>query len=497
MSDQLSPEERYDLATKLIVQSPPGQVNDVIAAIQIIVDDNTPEFKQHVLSKLREYHQTQLQSVTLDGSSSPTLIAKAAITSSEEEAGEAAGDRYVDPQSRRSFKLDHVTLKATDLELYEIKPEFETFRADLQTALAQYIAAHYPSSEAVGSVFCSARPVTRRKVPQAGVQNQIVGGGGAESLEQEQAEGDKKEVEDESKTSRIAATQVEDKSDPDLPAEAETGEGVVQKEDSTTVSDRAAGSGVEVDTQATTLSPDPASAEPTTSPSSVDPAADPSASTGTGPETSETGILGAANSALSAVSETVETAKEALVAEVPVGGVAGLESEKPAAVGEGEATKIEDGNPGQEVETKAEAAEEPVQDVQEEEEPSYTICIVSNKYNTNNFWTGRWRSIWTVDTKADKLHGEVFVDVHYFEAGNVQLSTTQSFDLPLPPAESGRAGKIVNGIAKLEAEYQLKLAETNQQFGDKEFRSLRRALPITRTRVDWDKVSAYRLRSKA
>jgi hypothetical protein len=53
----------------------------------------------------------------------------------------------------------------------------------------------------------------------------------------------------------------------------------------------------------------------------------------------------------------------------------------------------------------------------------------------------------------------------------VQLSTTQSFDLPLPPAESGRAAKIVNGIAKLEAEYQLKLAETNQQFGDKEFRS--------------------------
>lgn len=31
MSDQLSPEERYDLATQLIVQSPPGQVNDVIA----------------------------------------------------------------------------------------------------------------------------------------------------------------------------------------------------------------------------------------------------------------------------------------------------------------------------------------------------------------------------------------------------------------------------------------------------------------------------------
>ncbi|KAH8080006.1 F-actin-capping protein subunit alpha [Filobasidium floriforme] len=495
MSDQLSPEERYDLATKLIVQSPPGQVNDVIAAIQIIVDDNTPEFKQKVLSRLREYHQTQLQSVTLDGSSSPTLISTAsiALSTSTTEEDDGKEDRYVDPQSRRSFKLDHFTLKATDFLPYEIKPEFETFRTDLQTALTQYIAAHYPSSEAVGSVFCSARPIAR-KAPQAEVQvqDQAQAVGGAETGKQEQAEGDQKEVEDDSKTSRIAATQVEDKSDPDLPAEAEIGEGVVQKEDSTTVPDPAAESGV--DTQAGT--PNAASAEPTVS--SADPAADPSASTGTGTETSETGILAAANSAVAAVSETVETVKEALVAEVPVGGVAGLESEKPAVVSEGEDTKTENENPGQEVETKGEAAEEPVQEAQEEEEePRYTICIVSNKYNTNNFWTGRWRSTWTVDTKADKLHGEVFVDVHYFEAGNVQLSTTQSFDLPLPPAESGRAGKIVNGIAKLEAEYQLKLAETNQQFGDKEFRSLRRALPITRTRVDWDKVSAYRLRSKA
>lgn len=215
--------------------------------------------------------------------------------------------------------------------------------------------------------------------------------GGAETGKQEQAEGDKKEVEDDSKTSRIAATQVEDKSDPDLPAEAETGEGAVEKEDSVTVSDPAAGSGVEVNTQATTLSPDPASAEPTTSPSSVDPASDPSASTGAETETSETGILATANSAVAAVTETVETVKEALVAEVPVGGVAGLESEKPT-VDEGEDTKTETENLGQEVETKGEATEEPVPEAQQEEEeekeeePSYTICIVSNKYNTNNFW---------------------------------------------------------------------------------------------------------------
>jgi hypothetical protein len=86
----------------------------------------------------------------------------------------------------------------------------------------------------------------------------------------------------------------------------------------------------------------------------------------------------------------VETVKEALSAEVPVGGVAGLGSEKP----EEPKTETEGGNgvakqPGQQEETKAEATEEPVQEAQQEEEeedPSYTICIVSNKYNTNNFW---------------------------------------------------------------------------------------------------------------
>jgi hypothetical protein len=248
-------------------------------------------------------------------------------------------------------------------------------RADLQTALAQYIAAHYPSSEAVGSVFCSARSVVRKEVSKAEAPALV----GEETVEQEQGEGDKKEVEDDSKASGIATKQPEDKSDPDLPAEAETLEGVVQKEDSSAVLEPES----DINTQAGT--PNPASAEPTGS-STVDPAADPSASTGTGTETSETGILAAANSAVAAVSETVETVKEALSAEVPVGGVAGLESEKPAVVSEGEDTKTENENLGREVEIKAEAAEEPVQAEQEEEEPSYTICIVSNKYNTNNFW---------------------------------------------------------------------------------------------------------------
>lgn len=258
-------------------------------------------------------------------------------------------------------------------------------RADLQTALAQYIADHYPSSEAVGSVFCSARPVVRKEVPQAEVQNQAQAVGGAETVGQQQGQGDEKEVEvqnedGKSRVGEVAATQVDQKSNP----AAETAVPIVQGDHATT--NPAQDKDIDVDTQATTLNPDPASAEATSASSSVDPAADPSSATGTGTETSETGILAAANSAVAAVSETVETVKEALSAEVPVGGVAGLESEKPAVVGEDSKTENENdaAKPDQGDEFKV--SEEPVQDVQEEEEPSYTICIVSNKYNTNNFW---------------------------------------------------------------------------------------------------------------
>lgn len=56
----------------------------------------------------------------------------------------------------------------------------------------------------------------------------------------------------------------------------------------------------------------------------------------------------------------------------------------------------------------------------------------------------------------------------------VQLATNQTFNLPLPTSvekDQAGAGKIINAIAQLEAEYQLKLGETNQQFADKEFRS--------------------------
>ena len=55
-----------------------------------------------------------------------------------------------------------------------------------------------------------------------------------------------------------------------------------------------------------------------------------------------------------------------------------------------------------------------------------TICISSAKFNPNNYWNGRWRSVWTATFKANSqvtLQGQMRVCVHYYEDGNVQLNT--------------------------------------------------------------------------
>ena len=110
-----------------------------------------------------------------------------------------------------------------------------------------------------------------------------------------------------------------------------------------------------------------------------DPAVESTGETSSEPaEPSSTGIIAAVETA---VAETVESVKEVLSADVPV-----------AAVGTREAGEIAGEVPAeQDVVKEDKTASLEVNEAHEEEEdlqedPVYTVCIVGNKYNTNNFW---------------------------------------------------------------------------------------------------------------
>lgn len=128
----------------------------------------------------------------------------------------------------------------------------------------------------------------------------------------------------------------------------------------------------------------------------------------------------------------------------------------------------------------------------------FTIQIVANKYNPTNYWSGRWRSEYQVDFDDKKITGKVLINVHYYEQGNVQLASSHAVTINLPAGiqpsnQSGAASKILALIGDEEGRHQISLNESYAEMGEKTFKGLRRALPLTRQKVDWDKVLGYKL----
>ncbi|KCV70620.1 hypothetical protein H696_02977 [Fonticula alba] len=120
------------------------------------------------------------------------------------------------------------------------------------------------------------------------------------------------------------------------------------------------------------------------------------------------------------------------------------------------------------------------------------ICFASDRYSPRNFWNGRWRSEWILS--GSSLKGEMRAHVHYYEDGNVQLQTKKKADVHV--ADAKNASAVVKAILAAEQAFQQGLNQSHSQLGDTTFKALRRALPITRNRVDWEKIALYKVGSQ-
>jgi len=117
------------------------------------------------------------------------------------------------------------------------------------------------------------------------------------------------------------------------------------------------------------------------------------------------------------------------------------------------------------------------------------IVIVANKYSPSNYWNGRWRSSYVYDVSSNSLKGHIEVDVHYYEDGNVRLLTSKE-----PSASPGTsAQEIVKAIAAAERKYQEELNRGFTGLSEGAFKALRRQLPVTRQKVEWEKISSYKV----
>ena len=125
-----------------------------------------------------------------------------------------------------------------------------------------------------------------------------------------------------------------------------------------------------------------------------------------------------------------------------------------------------------------------------ESDSAVAILLVANKYSPQNFWNGRWRSTYLLDPSLNSLTGTIKVDVHYYEDGNVRMITNKKVEVG---SGASSADAVVREIAKAENKYQEELNKAFTSLAEGSFKGLRRQLPVTRQRVEWEKIGGYRV----
>lgn len=81
--------------------------------------------------------------------------------------------------------------------------------------------------------------------------------------------------------------------------------------------------------------------------------------------------------------------------------------------------------------------------------------------------------------------------MHYYEDGNVRMSTSKTVEAAGAGASGAEA--VVREIAKAENKFQEELNRAFVQLAEGSFKGLRRQLPVTRQRVEWEKIGGYRV----
>jgi len=73
------------------------------------------------------------------------------------------------------------------------------------------------------------------------------------------------------------------------------------------------------------------------------------------------------------------------------------------------------------------------------EDSQLQIEISCINVNLPNFWGGEWQSKWIVNTTDQTLSGNLRLNNHYFESGNIQFNLEKDFDAVKLPGANGLA----------------------------------------------------------
>lgn len=117
----------------------------------------------------------------------------------------------------------------------------------------------------------------------------------------------------------------------------------------------------------------------------------------------------------------------------------------------------------------------------------FAAVITGRKLSPQNYFNGAWIASYEI-SKSGSVKGQIKVDVHYFEDGNVRLKSSTPVDV-----SGGDLLDAIQEIAKAEGAYEIALNRSLVNINENEFKALRRQLPVTRSYMDWGQAATYRL----
>jgi capping protein alpha len=125
-----------------------------------------------------------------------------------------------------------------------------------------------------------------------------------------------------------------------------------------------------------------------------------------------------------------------------------------------------------------------------------TFLISSSLFNPDNFYNGRWRSSYTITISGGQanIKGNIRLNVHFYEEGNVQLVSNVNKEVNVPAnSPEAFAKAAVDAISKLENDFHNSLDNHYDTMSTTTFKALRRALPVSRQLMNWNALGQYNM----
>jgi len=130
------------------------------------------------------------------------------------------------------------------------------------------------------------------------------------------------------------------------------------------------------------------------------------------------------------------------------------------------------------------------------ENGTLNIVISGQNVNLGAYWTGSWRSSYKVNVLqggSSDLTGDIKLNVHYFEDGNVQLHAKYPSKASVQiGTEAKTASAIAAAVRKIETDFQSNLEQMYINMHEVTFKAMRRFYPINKQPMNWN-LSAHKM----